>query len=54
MTNNEVNKYCGKLWGVLPTIEKVVFYKLAEEDKLRYLRDVHEYNTIHGGSIVPK
>lgn len=54
LNNNEINKYCGKLWGVLPQVEKDIFDKLSDNDKLRYLRDVHAFNAMGGPIIVPK
>lgn len=54
LANNEVNKIIGKLWRDLPKNKKAVFLKKAHNDKIRYLQELHVYNTFHGGSIVPK
>ncbi|CAE7637090.1 unnamed protein product [Symbiodinium microadriaticum] len=31
-----------------------MFLKQSYEDKIRYLQEVHIYNTFHGGNIIPK
>lgn len=54
LTNNEINKVVGVKWKALPPAERAVFHAQAEDDKLRYLRDVHEHNLIHGEALVPK
>lgn len=47
MKNNEINKMIGVEWNLLPPSEKVVFERMGEDDKLRYLCEVHEYNLTH-------
>lgn len=54
LSNNEINKVVGQLWRKLPSSEKTAFLDKGEEDKLRYLQEVHIFNTFHGGNIVPK
>lgn len=54
LSNNDINKVIGKLWRELPGEEKVLFLRQSLNDKIRYLQEVHIYNTFHGGNIIPK
>lgn len=53
MTNNEINKYVGQLWKKIPETDRAIFHNLAHQDKIRYLKEVHAYNTYNGGNLVP-
>lgn len=53
MSNNDINKYVGALWKRMSADDKAVFNRLAEEDKIRYLREVNAYNLTHEEKIIP-
>ena len=44
-TNNELNCKLGKAWKKLADSERIEYTKMADLDKVRYLREVAEYNS---------
>jgi hypothetical protein len=52
LTHNDMQKKIGTLWAELPQAEKDVFLKRAEVAKLKYTKDVEEYDrSKQSGSI---
>jgi hypothetical protein len=44
----------GQMWKSLQKDAKAIFYQEAEDDKIRYLREVHFHNQSHPCAIIPK